>query len=446
MTAPHTAAPQTHLPSTGDPYRAAGVLVREHRVTVPVDRSAPDRYPPIEVFARELVDPARDAEDLPLLLFLQGGPGGQGPRPLAGGWWSTALRTHRVVLIDQRGTGRSSRVDGRRIAAFGTAAAVADYLACFRADAIVEDAEHLRRTVFGGRRWATLGQSYGGFLTLAYLSRHPEALTACYVTGGLPGTTATAEDVYARTYPRQVARNVELARRFPHDVTLLGRIADRAGAGGLALPDGTALTPERLQLLGMPFGMSAGVDALHWALDTTDVDGAGEPTAAFLAAVAHETGFDDNPLYAVLQEVIYHQGERTGGWAAQAEHDRWPTFAASARPLLLTGEAIFPWMYEQITALRPFRAAAELLAERTSWPMLYDTARLASNEVPVAAVQYYDDPYVDLDLALATADAVGNAQVWVTNEYLHDGLRVAGDVILPRLMDLAAGRWSVTGR
>ena len=64
--------------------------------------------------------------------------------------------------------------------------------------------------------------------------------------------------------------------------------------------------------------------------------------------------------------------------------------------------------------------------------------------MPVAAVQYYDDPYVDLDLALATP--VGNLDVWITNEHLHDGLRVAGDTILPRLFDLAAGKSRVTGR
>ncbi|RYV52774.1 alpha/beta fold hydrolase [Pengzhenrongella frigida] len=426
-----------------------GVVVREHRLTVPVDWSAPDRYPAIEVFAREIVDPDRAGDDLPLLLFLQGGPGGQGPRPLAHGWWSTALATHRVVLVDQRGTGRSSRIDGRRIAAFDSAAAGADYLACFRADAIIADVEHLRRTVYAGQKWATLGQSYGGFLTLAYLSRHPEALTACYVTGGLPGITADAETVYRHTYPRQAARNAVLAQRYPDDVALLGRLADRLAAGGargpgVVLPNGDRFTPERLQMLGMPFGMSTGVDALHWLLDTAQVDDAtGEPCDAFLEAVAHQTGFDDNPLYAVLQEVIYHQGTRTGGWAAQAEHDRQPAFGAGERPLLLTGEAVYPWMFAQIRALRPFQAAAEELAARTQWPELYDVARLAANEVPVAAVQYYDDPYVDLDLALGTSDRVGSSSVWVTNEYLHDGLRVAGDVILPKLMGLAAGTWTV---
>lgn len=421
-------------------------LVREHRVTVPVDRSAPDRFGSIDVFAREVVDPARDDEDLPLLLFLQGGPGGMGPRPTPGGWWSTALRTHRVVLLDQRGTGRSGRVDGRTMARFDTAAQAADFLACFRADAIVADAEALRERVYQGRRWATLGQSYGGFCTLAYLSRHPEALTACYVTGGLPGVTATAEDVYARTFDRQESRNRAFAARFPEDVDRLGRIADRLSAGDVRLPDGDPFTVRRLQTLGMSFGMSTGVDALHWSLDTADLDGDGLPSPAWVRAAQAETGFDANPLYAVLQEVIYHQGHRDGGWAAQAEQDRRPAFSAAARPLLLTGEAVFGWMFEEISALRPFQAAAEALAARTEWPPLYDLDRLAANEVPVAAVQYLDDPYVDLDLALGTADRVGNTQVWATNEYLHDGLRVAGDVILPRLVDLAAGRWTVTGR
>lgn len=422
----------------------ASLRVREHTVTVPVDYDDPTRFGWTEVFAREVVDPTRDAEELPLLLFLQGGPGGASPRPQGGGWWATATRTHRVVLLDQRGTGRSNRIDGRRMAEFDTADQAADYLSCFRADAIVEDAEVLRRTIYGGRQWATLGQSYGGFCTLTYLSRHPEALTACYITGGLPGITATAEDVYARTFPRQEARNREFASAFPGDVATLSLLADRLSSGDVTLPGGDRLSVERLQLLGMPLGMSTGVDALHWSLDTMDPGPDGIPAPAFLHHLRADTGFDVNPLYAALQEVIYHQGERAGGWAAQEELNRRAQFAASTRPLLLTGEAVFPWMFREIGALRPFHGAVEVLATHTRWPDLYDIDRLRSNEVPVAAVQYLDDPYVDLELATATARAVGNTQVWATNEFLHDGLRVAGETILPRLMDLAAGRWSVT--
>lgn len=424
-----------------------GFIVTDHVVEVPVDWGNPSRFGGIQVFAREIVDPAKASDDLPLLLFLQGGPGGMSPRPMPGaGWWTTALATHRVVLLDQRGTGRSSRVDGRTLARFGgDTRAAADYLACFRQDAIVADAEHLRATVYGGRRWSTLGQSFGGFVALAYLSRHPEALTACYVTGGLAGIDATAEQVYARTFPRQAARDEQLDRAFPGDAAVLHAVADACAAGEVVLSDGTPLSVERLQALGMPFGMSTGLDDLHWLLDTA-LDADGRVSQAFADEVGHRTAWDTNPLYAVLQEAIYHQGRRTPGWAAAAEAARRPEFAPGARPLRLTGEAFFPWAFTQVRALRPFRAVADELAARPWWPTLYDEARLAANDVPVAAVQYYDDPYVDLDLALDTAARLGNAQVWVTNEFLHDGLRVHGDVILPRLVDLAAGRWTVTGR
>ena len=113
---------------------------------------------------------------LPLLVFLQGGPGGKAPRPTMGSppWLAAALKTHRVILPDQRGTGRSTRIEAATMARFADGAAGADYLVKFRADSIVDDFEHVRKTLFGGKRWESLGQSYGGFLTLTYLSRYPD--------------------------------------------------------------------------------------------------------------------------------------------------------------------------------------------------------------------------------------------------------------------------------
>ena len=352
-------------------------------------------------------------------------------------------RGTREVPRDPARPARDRPVVARRRACHQRRRHPAGYLACFRGDAIVADAEHLRATVYGGRQWATLGQSYGGFLTLTYLSRHPEALTRCFVTGGLPPATVDAEAVYAATFRRQAARNRELARLHPDDVPLLGASRTCWPTGPSSCPRASRSPSNGSSSWGRPLGMSTGIDEVHWLLDTA-LTPAGTLSDAFLGSVVRATGFDSNPLYAVLQEVIYHQGAREPGWAAQAERDRWPTFDPDARPLQLTGETIFPWMYDQHAALRPFRAAAEALAARTEWPALYDLDRLASNEVPVAAVQYYDDPYVDLDLALATP--VGNLDVWITNEHLHDGLRVAGDTILPRLFDLAAGKARVTGR
>ena len=426
-------------------YPMTGFVVRDHRVQVPVDWSAPDRFGSIEVFARELVDPTKAAEDLPLIVFLQGGPGHAGPRPLGGGW---------VAALARQVPGRPARPArarvGRRgstaasLARFDDPATAADYLACFRGDAIVADAEHLRTTVYGGRPWATLGQSYGGFLTLTYLSRHPEALTMCLVTGGLPPATATAAQVYAATYRRQDARNRELARQFPDDVATLGSIADLLAAQDVRLPDGDPFTVERLQMLGMPFGMSTGLDQLHWQLDTAlDADGA--LSAGFLSVVGHQTAFDADPLYAALHEAIYHQGPVPGGWAAAAEQATRPSYATSRAPAPADGRGdpavdVRPDPRAAAVPRGGRRAARPAATGRcsttwTGWP---------SNEVPVAAVQYYDDPYVDLDLALATD--LGNAQVWITNEYLHDGLRVAGDTILPALLDLATGKARVTGR
>jgi proline iminopeptidase len=133
-------------------------------------------------------------------------------------------------------------------------------------------------------------------------------------------------------------------------------------------------------------------------------------------------------MYAVLHESIYGQSS-TGAtaWAAQQVRDADPRFATDARPLLLTGEMIFPWMFEQVAALRPFREAAEALAARTDWADLYDLDRLAANDVPVEAAVYFEDMFVDAGLSLETAAHVGNARAWVTNEFEHDGLRM-GDV------------------
>ncbi|WP_043263031.1 alpha/beta fold hydrolase [Streptomyces sp. CT34] len=412
----------------------------DHVFTVPLDHTDPGGDT-LQVFAREVADPSRAGDQLPWLLYFQGGPGGKSPRPsgTSPGWLAHALKTHRVLLLDQRGTGRSTPLTARAAARFPDPEQLAAHLGHFRADSIVADAELIRRELSGGQPWETLGQSYGGFLTLTYLSQAPEGLSACYVAGGLPGPTATADDVYARTFPRVRDRVHDFYARYPDDARRLRHIADLLASGDIRLPDGDRLTVRRLRTLGMVLGMGDGFERLHWLLDEA-IDDQGELTDTFRYQAMALTGFTDNPLYAVLQETLYGQGAGPTGWAAARAHAALPEFAEDADPLLLTGEMIYPWMFEDIRGLRPFADAAHLLARRTDWPPLYDPARLAANTVPLAAVVYHDDMYVDAGLSLDTARTLGAARVWVTNEWEHDGLAASGDRVLARLMDLAAGR------
>jgi pimeloyl-ACP methyl ester carboxylesterase len=420
--------------------RIPGFVLTDHTVEVPLDHSAPDDGRTIEVFAREVVAPGREHDDLPWLLFLQGGPGGRSPRPGDGvgdGWLRQATRTHRVLLLDQRGTGRSTPLTRRSVTGWSDAD-IAAYVRLMRTDSIVRDAEVLRERVAGGRRWETLGQSYGGWITMTYLSLAPEALDACYVTGGLPGLTATADDVYARTYPRVAAKNAEFYARHPGDAALVRRIADLLDSEVVELPDGDRLTTRRLRRLGSELGMSYGFERVHWLLD--DAWHGDRLSDVFLQGVQAVTGHVEGPLFP-LQEFLFGQpGSGPTAWAAERAMAQHPDFAEDRDPLLLTGEMFYRWMYEEVRALRPFRGAAELLAAYDQWEPVYDLDRLAANEVPVLAAVYHDDMYVDAGLQLETAQVVGNVRTWVTNEFEHDGLRADATRVLGRLMDMRAGR------
>jgi proline iminopeptidase len=95
---------------------------------------------------------------------------------------------------------------------------------------------------------------------------------------------------------------------------------------------------------------------------------------------------------------------------------------------MLTGEMIYPWMFDQISSLRPFAEAANALATYKDYAPLYDLEKLAKNKVPVVAAVYHNDMYVPRELSLKTASQVSNTQVWVTNSYEHDGVRQSPEV------------------
>jgi pimeloyl-ACP methyl ester carboxylesterase len=425
-------------------YYLPGLYVEDFSVEVPLDwrghepaEVAVNGLPAGErthVFYRTVCSPENKGRDLPLLVFLQGGPGGQGPRllsPSSDGWVAEAIKHYRVVLPDQRGTGRSGHVSRHAMAERGGAREQAEFLKRFLARSIVRDFEYLRLTELGGRKWTTLGQSYGGFLTLCYLSFYPEGVAASFTCGGIPHVPASAAEVYAHTFGRMAAKTRAYYERYPEDAERLAAIADACATGDVRLPDGSPLSPRRLQTLGSGLGMKPAPERLHALLDTAFEVGDGslagnkvQLTDAFLMSALSNLTTAGNPLYWVLQEFIYADGTLDAPirWAAEQEYAKRPEFSASARPLMLTGEAAFPFMLEDDPLLAPFKPAVDLLMEDTEFDQVYDEAQLAANTVPLQAAVYFDDMYVDSGLQLDTLSHMGASHAWVTNEFEHDGL------------------------
>ncbi|MEU7486496.1 alpha/beta fold hydrolase [Streptomyces sp. NPDC042319] len=429
--------------------RRPGVVLTDHVLRVPLDHAAPDGER-IEVFAREAVAAGRERERLPWLLYLRGGPGLATPRPLArDSWLNRALRDYRVLLLDQRGTGRSTPATRQTLARRGSPQEQAGYLAHFRADSIVRDAELFRRHLIGEERWSVLGQSFGGFCTVHYLSHAPEGLREAFITGGLPGLDVSARDVYRAAYPRIARKNAAHYARYPQDVESVLRIAAHLREREVRLPGGGLLTAEAFQGLGMMLGAGSGSYALHDILDEAWVTGVSGPelSDAFLERVRARLSFAEAPMFAVLHESIYGQRSvdpKGTGWAAEAVRGEFPRFdvdraLADGGPLHFTGETIFPWLFDTDPALRPLKETAHALAERTDWPDLYDAERLAACEVPVVAAVYADDMYVDAGHSLRTAERIRGLRAWVTNEWEHDGLTASDGAVMDQLLRMVRG-------
>ncbi|NLS08557.1 alpha/beta hydrolase [Nesterenkonia sp. MY13] len=424
-----------------------GTRITDHWVTVPLDWENPSGEK-IQVYAREFVGPEAAAKGevhtagLPWLLFLQGGPGGKGNRPAKlGGWMAEVAKDFRILMLDQRGTGLSTRLDRHHLAQRGTPEEQAQYLRNFRADSIVQDAEALRRQL-GIKSWTVFGQSYGGFCTLTYLSLAPEHMDRALFTGGLAPLTGPADRVYQQTYARMRARNEEHFERFPQDREALDRVVEhlraRVDAGDpVHLLDGSELTVSRLQMLGMTLGGNTRVDSLHYLLEEAfaHVGGRAQLSDTFLAEVGNRISFAGNPMYAVMHESIYGlPGEPATAWAAERVAAQFPEFSAEAESPLLTGEMIFREHVQLDPVLAPLFETADALAAVEDWDPLYDLVQLARNEVPAAACVYSEDVFVDRDLSLETAGRVAGLSVYETDEFHHDGIHDDGASILRELL------------
>lgn len=418
-----------------------GHHTEELTLSVPLVHHDPARGE-IDVFARIVT--AEGGNERPFLIFLQGGPGNEAPRPLDGGpvWLDPVLKHYRVILLDQRGTGRSTPV-GLDLPLPGSAgehhptwrdaieadpAAAAEQLTHLRADEIVNDCEAVRRHL-GAETVSLLGQSFGGFTCLRYLAAHPESLAEVMVTGGIPAVERSPKEVYAETWRVMREKSEAFYRRFPGDRQRMRELLEHAAAGEIRLPNRDVVSPERLRTIGIQLGRSGGAEALHWLLG---LDHRSDAFRHDLYGVLPFTG--RNPLYAVFHESCQANGHVTD-WAAERAMPE----DVRADLTLLGGEHIHRGLFDEDSELAPWKPVAKILAEHP-WGPLYEPDDLRGCEVPTAAAVYFHDAFVPAVQSLETAALMPGLMPWVTSEYEHNGLRAGGTAVIEHLLELVHGK------
>ncbi|MFJ4016925.1 MULTISPECIES: alpha/beta fold hydrolase [unclassified Microbacterium] len=407
-------------------HRLFDLTIEEHTLTVPLVWGDAADTRTIDIFARVVT--REGGERLPFLVYLQGGPGHEAPRPFhassSPAWLDEALAHYRVVMLDQRGTGLSTPVGDGDLARGSEA--VAEYLTHLRADSIVRDCEAMREHL-SAETWSVLGQSFGGFTTLAYLSTDADSLADVFITGGLSAVDRHPDEVYALCYDKMRAASEQYYRRFPQHRDVMRGLVDRAAAGDIVLPDGEVVSPSRLRSVGSALGTNEGWQTL-WSLLERDA-----ASNAFRHDLMHALPYSGrNPLYFVFHESSYASGHATR-WSAERTEPQ--DFRDDVT--LFTGEHIRRDWTETVPAFRPWRDVTLALAE-FEWPRIYDEVAIATSGATGAAAVYVNDVYVPLEYSLETARLLPGVKLWVTSEHEHNGLR--SGPVLTHLIDLAQGR------
>ncbi|PGH04654.1 hypothetical protein AJ80_08488 [Polytolypa hystricis UAMH7299] len=433
-------------------YVPGRLAVTELFFDVPVDHSRPDGAS-LRLFGRSVrrreypsVDPEKEDKPTPYLVYLQGGPGSGCSPPQELSWVGTMLdKGYQVLLLDQRGTGQSSPITAATLNLQGNAIKQAEYLRMFRADSIVRDCEAVRYCLTAAyptdkKEWSILGQSFGGFCAVTYLSKFPEGLREVFITGGLPPLVKGPDPIYMRTYEKVLERNEAFYNKFPEDGPKVNRIVKNLREREVRLPGGGVLTPARFQQLGLGFGMKGGIDYVHELIlrADTDLEIFGFLTTPTLARLGSATTMDNTILYAVLHESIYCQGQASN-WSADrliSKFDHFHNEGNESGQFFFTGEMIYRHMFTSSPELIQVKEAADIVATYDDWPDLYDEEQLAKNEVPVYAATFIDDMYVHYQLATETAQKIKGCKQFITNTMYHNAIRADSEAVMKQLFAL----------
>ncbi len=344
------------------------------RATVPLDRTGavPGR---IRLLVARLKGRPRRSR---VLLGLAGGPGQSATSALQGfaDAAGPVLRTHELVVFDQRGTGSSGllrcpsveRRFVRDLTAAGAACAarLGPARAFYTTRDSIADVEAVRAAL-GVERMSLLGVSYGTKVALGYAAAHPGRVERLVLDSPV---TASGPDVYARSSFAAIPallRDVCRARRCrgiaDDPIADLARLAARLRARPLR---GTAIGPRGRRLSAV-LRTSGLLDVLF----ASDVDPRVLP--ALPAAVRSALRGDAAPILRLLR-------------LSTAAHDPGPPrdFSTAVLVATLCEESAFPWSRTADPAQRRHELGAALQALGDGPFAPFDgTAAIAAFAMPV---------------------------------------------------------------
>lgn len=455
--------PPAKLLSTSKGHVVPGKLhVQELTFQVPLDYNNPTGET-ITLFARRvnkhevpIFTPEEPAPPQPYIVYLQGGPGFGCFAPQDMGMTSFLLQKgYQVLYLDHRGVGLSSPVDARTITSIpGGVEAQVKYMTLMRQDNTVRDCEAVRKCLTHDwpehkQKWSILGQSYGGFCSLTYLSLYPEGLREVFNTGGVAPVGKKIEDAFEATFRRTTERNEAYYKKFPEDADRLRKIVKYIeDEGDIPLPAGGVLTVPRLLCMGFAFGSIGGNDRVHNAIVqlSLSLEQHGFLGRACLELIENWIPYDANVIFGLMLEACFCDGPGSSSrWAAERlgkekEAYAWlnPGFksASTTGPIYFSGEMVYPFFFEVYPELKKLREVAHGIAAYDQWTPLYDQEQLRKNEVPVYAAIFVDDMYVDGDLSRETVKLVKGIKVFETNMLYHTALRTHMPELMQALFSL----------
>ena len=404
-------------------------------IEVPEDRSNPDGRR-IRIFAAVLPANTLSPTDDPLLI-LAGGPG-QAASTLApfASRLNEVRRARDVVLIDQRGTGRSSPMNcdafkPRDDEALETdpvprAKTCAEELraqgldpAQYTTTAWIADLEAMRDAL-GYARWNLWGGSYGTRVAQEYLRRHPDRVRTMTLDAVVPPSMISTLDVWRTRQTtfeavlRACSESPACSKRHPNPAAALTTIAKSLGPTGR---DIDAVDPRtgKVTRLHLTFdGVLGLLQPLIYAPESSSL----LPEMLGLAAAG-----DYGPLLAATQSTNTNLAEQLN----TALH--FSVTCAEDAP------RIAPDLAAQSLAGLPTRGIADnVIAVCNVWPrgsVPADFAQPVVSDKPVLLFSGAMDPVTPPPYGALVAKTLSNSKHIVANGYGHI---ISPNVCGPRLI------------